>query len=237
VLDSTRRQSHHSLRGRALTLLVAAVLGLAGGAGWLTAQARADGDPASDVLATQPLFLPQDAGSTTAGQSRLQAELEAVQQGGVPLRIAVIASSTDLGSVTALWRQPEAYARFLDQELGLVYRGPVIVVMPNGLGVAGTGGLRPALRAALASAVLSAGHVNVAPGPGLERLTLTTVGKWLTATGQGVSVGLPPRPRAAGADRVAIAALAVGGALIAFCWTLSLRARPPGSRAHSSVNP
>jgi hypothetical protein len=237
VLDSTRRQSHYSLRARSLTLLLATVLGLAGGAGWLTARAQADGDPASDVLATQPLFLPQDAGVTAAGQTRLQAELEAVQQGGVPLRMAVIASSTDLGSVTALWREPEAYARFLDQELGLVYRGPVIVVMPNGLGVAGTGGLRPALRAALASAVLGAGHVHVTPGPGLERLTLTTVGKWLTATGQGVSVGLPPRPRPAGADLIAIAALAVGAALIALCWALSLRARPPGSRAHSSVNP
>ena len=135
-----------------------------------------------------------------------------MQQGGVPLRMAVIASSTDLGSVTALWREPEAYARFLDQELALVYRGPVIVVMPNGLAWPATGGLRPALRAALASAVLGAGYVHLTPGPGLERLTLTTVGKWLTATGQGVSVGLPPRSRPAGADLVAIAALAVGGA-------------------------
>jgi hypothetical protein len=108
VLDSTRRQSHHSLRARSLTLLLATVLGLAGGAGWLSARARADGDPASDVLATQALFLPQDAGLTAAGQTRLEAELEAVQQAGVPVRMAVIASSTDLGSVTALWRQPEA---------------------------------------------------------------------------------------------------------------------------------
>jgi hypothetical protein len=124
VLDSTR-QSHHSLRARSLTLLLATVLGLAGDAGWLTARAQADGDPASDVLATQPLFLPQDAGVTAAGQTRLQAELEAVQQGGVPLRMAVIASSTDLGSVTALWREPEAYARFLDQEsLSLRARPP-----------------------------------------------------------------------------------------------------------------
>jgi hypothetical protein len=175
-----------------VTLVLATVLGLAGGAAGLTARARADGDPASDVLATQPLFQPQDAGLTAPGQTRLQAELEAVQQGGVPLRMAVIASTTDLGSVTALGREPEAYARFLDQELGLVYRGPVIVVMPNGLGVAGTGGLRPALRTVLASAVLGASQVHVTPGPGLEQLTLTTMGKWLTATGQGVSVALLP---------------------------------------------
>ena len=48
----------------------------------------------------------------------------------------MIASQSDLGSVTALWRQPELYARFLDQELSLAYRGPVLIVMPNGVGLA-----------------------------------------------------------------------------------------------------
>jgi hypothetical protein len=229
VLDSTRRQSHHSLRARSLTLLLATVLCLTGGGGWLTARARADGDPASDVLATQPLFLSQDAQFSSTAQHVLEAELVGAQHGGVPLRMAVIASSGDLGSVTALWRQPEAYARFLDQELGLVYRGPLVVAMPNGLGVAGSARLTPAQRAALASAVASAAKASAAPGPELQRLTLATVGKWLTATGQGISVGLPPRPRAAGADLIAIAALVIGGALIALCWALSLRARPRGA--------
>ena len=46
----------------------------------------------------------------------------------------MIASPTDLGSVTELWRQPQNYARFLAQELSLLYRGPLLVVMPNGYG-------------------------------------------------------------------------------------------------------
>jgi hypothetical protein len=64
--------------------------------------------------------------------------------------VAVIAGSADLGSVTALWRQPAAYARFLDQELSQIFSGPVLVVMPNGLGFAGPGSKRRAVAAALA---------------------------------------------------------------------------------------
>ncbi len=45
-----------------------------------------------------------------------------------------MASPADLGSVTALWRQPASYAHFLGVELSLVYRGPLVVVMPNGVG-------------------------------------------------------------------------------------------------------
>jgi hypothetical protein len=46
------------------------------------------------------------------------------------------ASRSDLGSVTELWRQPQSYARFLDQELSLslVYHGPLLVAMPGGFG-------------------------------------------------------------------------------------------------------
>ena len=37
-------------------------------------------------------------------------------------RVAIIASPPDLGSVTELWHQPQNYARFLAQELTLIYR-------------------------------------------------------------------------------------------------------------------
>jgi len=96
--------------------------------------ARADGDPASDVLATQPLFLPHDAGIPTAQQVQLGELLQAAARNGYQIRVAVIASRSDLGSVTELWRQPQAYARFLDHELSLVYHGPLLVAMPGGFG-------------------------------------------------------------------------------------------------------
>jgi len=103
--------------------------------GLLAASARADGDPASDVLVSQTLFLPQDAGVPANQQAQLDALLHAAQQSGYQIRVALIASPTDLGSVTELWRQPQNYARFLAQELSLLYRGPLLVVMPNGYGL------------------------------------------------------------------------------------------------------
>lgn len=87
--------------------------------GWI-ARAQADGDPASDVLATQRLFLPQDGSIPLAQQFELTALDGAAQRSDSQLRMALKASRNDLGSVTALWRQPENYAHFLAVELSQV---------------------------------------------------------------------------------------------------------------------
>ena len=87
------------------------------------------------VLAGQSLFFyPQDAASWLRQDAQLNALLTAAHRDGYLVRVAVIGSRSDLGSVTALWRQPQSYARFLGQELALVFHGPLLVVMPNGYG-------------------------------------------------------------------------------------------------------
>lgn len=86
----------------------------------LPASAHADGDPASDVLATQTLFVPQDAGTSIAQQQQLAAIVQTAARRRYPLRVALIASRSDLGAVTELWREPQNYARFLGQELSLI---------------------------------------------------------------------------------------------------------------------
>ena len=97
-------------------------------------RALADGDPGSDVLVYQSLFAESDAGLSVAQQAQLGALLKASARAGVPIRVAIIAARTDLGAVTALWRQPRAYARFLGIELSLAYRQRLLVVMPDGFG-------------------------------------------------------------------------------------------------------
>ena len=52
--------------------------------------------------------------------------------------------------MTELWRQPQNYARFLGQELSLVYRGTLLVVMPNGFGLESLNPAVPADASALA---------------------------------------------------------------------------------------
>jgi hypothetical protein len=182
---------------------------------------RADGDPASDVLATQPLFVPQDAGIPLPQQGQLTQLVRSAASDGYAIRVALIASRSDLGSVTELWREPQTYASFLDQELGLVYRGPLLVVMPNGFGLAGAGSV--AARAAVTD-------VRIAAGPGgLGTAALSAIQR-LAATA-GHPLPLPPAvatgTSARSSDTVPVLAFAIGAALIALAWTGSLRARPP----------
>jgi len=97
--------------------------------------ARADGDPASDYLLTRATFVPPDLGISSSDAARLAATVAAARSSGYPIRVALIGSAYDLGSVSALERKPKQYARFLGEELTLVYHGRLLVVMPNGFGV------------------------------------------------------------------------------------------------------
>jgi hypothetical protein len=116
--------------------------------------ANADGDPASDVLLGQNVFLPYSQISQRI-ERRLYAICDAARSAGYPLRIALIGARSDLGVVPALFGKPQAYARFLSAELGGVVTSPVLVVMPDGLGRARDG--RPLPDAPLAG-------LRVAPG-------------------------------------------------------------------------
>ena len=112
-----------------LLLLATALVALA-----VAPPARADGDPGSDVLVYQPLFLAADADVPVPEQVSLDRALQAAERSGFSIRVAIIAAPSDLGAVTGLWLKPRAYARFLGIELSLAYSGRLLVVMPNGLG-------------------------------------------------------------------------------------------------------
>lgn len=98
----------------------------------LPAVAHADADPASDTLYTGRVFLPLS-GKVSP---RLARELDAVtleaERAGRPVRVALIASKTDLGGVPQLFGRTSYYARFLSSELQYVYPDKVLIVMPQG---------------------------------------------------------------------------------------------------------
>ena len=126
--------------------------------------ARADGDPASDYLLTSPAFVPPDAGIPSADVTQLNATLAAAKSRGYEIRVAVIATKNDLGSVGVLYRQPRRYARFLGQELHFVYSRRLLVAMPNGYAVVLDGKLVPSAQAL----------VDGLPPPGSSGHALTT---------------------------------------------------------------
>ena len=101
--------------------------------------ARADGDPASDYLVSRQVFVSSQQGVESSAQRNVLATVGAANRAGFAIRVAIISSDYDLGSITALWRKPALYARFLGLELAPAYRGRLLVVMPNGFGLSWPG--------------------------------------------------------------------------------------------------
>jgi cytochrome oxidase Cu insertion factor (SCO1/SenC/PrrC family) len=114
----------------AIALAVLAVCAL----GVLSPAARADGDPGSDVLVYQNLFVAGDSNISIPQQVELGDLLTSASRGGFTIRVAVIATPADLGAITQLWGKPASYAGFLGIELSLAYSQRLLVVMPDGLG-------------------------------------------------------------------------------------------------------
>ncbi len=186
---------------------------------WSPAATLADGDPASDVLASQPLFIPQDAGARVQEQTQLSALLAAAERRGLPIRVALIASADDLGAVSALWRQPQSYARFLGQELALLFHGPLLVAMPNGFGFYRPDHAVARERAALAGIRVTNGDLAAA--------TITAIERVATVSGHALPIEVAAAKPAAGSDNtVEWLVFALGAALVALSWLASLRARP-----------
>jgi hypothetical protein len=121
--------------GRRSTAVALALVAAAAAATTRPPAALADGDPASDVLAYQPVFFPYQA--APAGLRReLNGLVRSANEQGYRIRVAVIQSPRDLGSVPTLFGRPSVYARFLGSELSSFWRQRVLVVMPSGYGLA-----------------------------------------------------------------------------------------------------
>ncbi len=119
-------------RPRAALAILAAGVSLAAAA----APARADGDPASDVLLVQDVFYPYRPKVSASLEGALGSSLKALARaGGMHLKVAIIGAPSELGLVPEYFGRPQAYAAFLDREIA--FNGPqaLLTVMPAGLGV------------------------------------------------------------------------------------------------------
>jgi hypothetical protein len=97
--------------------------------------ASANGDPASDVLLTQKVFVGPEVPVSKGKLDALQKTVEAANAKGYPIRVAVIAFTGDLGTAVSLWRRPQDYAKFLGSEIAFVYPKRLLVAMPAGFAV------------------------------------------------------------------------------------------------------
>lgn len=148
---SATRTFMHTERMRALLRLLLLVAALA-----LTSAASADGDPASDVLLSQDIFAPYPPPSASALKS-LDNAVRVIDANDDRVKVAVIATTSDLGSVSSLFGHAQDYAKFLAIELSFYYKGPLLIVMPSGFGFTDAGKAVPAADAALARVSLDGG--------------------------------------------------------------------------------
>jgi hypothetical protein len=142
----------------------------------LVGVARGDGDPASDVLWSQNVYFPYPLPSASA-RAVLKRSVSAVYARNYRIKVAVIATASDLGSVPELFKKPDAYAKFLGTEVGLFYIGPLLVAMPTGFGVYDGGRPTTAEDAVLAKATAPGSNPD-----GLVRSTAAVLDK-LNAAG------------------------------------------------------
>jgi hypothetical protein len=148
-----------------VTALAVTLLALGG-----SRPAHADGDPASDELIAQNVFYPYSSPLPRSLQRRLNAEVTAAHHAGLVLKIALIARPRDLGSISALDGSPQRYAQFLDDELSLNRKIPLLVVMRDGFGSEGLPGK-------LQRAVLDTRIARADTGAALATAAISAVGR------------------------------------------------------------
>ena len=162
---------------RAVALAVAAaVAAVAAGA------ARADGDPASDVLLSDNVFLSFQSPYGSEEGRTLEQLTAAAKRERFPIKVAVITQVPDLGAVGGLYGQAQRYADFLGREITFVYRGTLVVAMngrPGGFGVHGPGAT-PAAKRALAELKLPHERLSAAE---LAKLAAVAVQRVAAASG------------------------------------------------------
>ena len=203
------------MRGAFAILLAFGVLAL------VPAAARADGDPASDILYNGRVFLPFEVKISAQKQQDLRDVVDAAWKGGFPIKVAVISSPYELGSVGALWQKPQLYSKFLGSELAFLYKGRLLIVMPNGFGL---------------------NHGTAAERKLLEQVPIGQGGNGLTASAADAVRALAaasghqlPKPAhktsTAGRDRIVLAVAVVLIALLVLLFVPGARRRMRRSRA------
>ena len=198
-------------RGGALAAIVVA----AGLSGPGASAAMADGDPASDILLYQDAYLPYGQVLPARIQANVQQVAANANAAGFPLRVAVLGSEDDMGALVSLYGKPQQYARFLHGEFvsgpgayrrhaasaararsGAAERAAqavLLVVMPNGYGVAGS------VPAAARSAVEGT-RVDARDGLSLGEAAVKGVAKLAEASGHRIDVPVDPLAEAASSD-------------------------------------
>jgi len=101
--------------------------------------ASADGDPPSDILISEEVYFAYQPKASAVVAQALRTTLKRTRAAGYRLRVAIVGTPIDLGSVPELFGKPQQYADFLAPEIAFQYKGALLVVMPAGYGIHNAG--------------------------------------------------------------------------------------------------
>src|SRR3954447_16408597 len=178
--------------------------------------ARADGDPASDVLLLQDVYLPYAPGVPQELGKTITDLLKTTRKAGFPLKVAIVAEPKDLGAVPQFFGKPQQYAPFLQSEIAFNSKRPLLVVMPAGYGAA-------ALPKGSETGLQGLDPPKSAKGTDLGRSAIAAIVKLSAAAGHPVPAPKLPSSGGGGGGStsplivfgVPVALLALGGVLAA----------------------
>ena len=186
----------------------------------IPASAAANGDPASDVLLQSKIYFPTQRVGVPEAEA-LNKLVDSANAKGYAIRVALIRDVSDLGTVPNLLDKPQQYAEFLGPEIRFAYKGDLLVVTPNGLGLTTTDATEPPKQAIAGMQVEAAGAPNGLAQTAGEAVTLLAkaaghpiAGQTKGGGGSGALVGI--------LVAVALLALGIGGAF----WVRRTAPRP-----------
>ena len=214
-LSRRSREGRSTLDRRITTWFATAVAAAILASAFAAALARADGDPASDVLLAQDVFYPYSPPVSESLQKSLNAETTAARDAGFPIKVALIHSPLDLGAVQGLFDKPQQYADFLEQEIDYQSGQPLLVVMPNGYGVQDLSTATTAAAASLARPTGSQTDDLARAAVNAVQALASAAGYRIEAGANSVTAGTGHHSATLPLAALALGALAAAGALIA----------------------
>jgi hypothetical protein len=194
-------------------LSIASLVALSAALALCASQARADGDPASDVLLAQNVFYPYQPPVSSSMEAAMNRALAGAAHTGLNLKVAIIGSPEDLGADPRFFGYPARYAHYLDREISFNFIQPLLVVMPAGFATVAAGP-----PGALQSMRVDRSHASY----GLTRSAILAVVALARANGHPIAApAIPPYSSAGGSTSALVlfglplALLALAGALAA----------------------
>ena len=155
------------------------------------AGAQAHGDASTHYLETGTLYPAFGARPSQATELQLMGLLDAAQRAGYPMKVSLLGDESDVSDHLEMFRKPQRYADFVVAELrrsSVPLVGPVLIVSPYGVGVAGPDVARGDAKRLLAGVNVPA----AAGGDQLAATAMTAVRQIAATSGHALPAHVPP---------------------------------------------